>query len=70
MQEITKELEINMSMKKRSSYPLKTKRGGTWCIGNGQVMSATSMCYEVSQTLNCMHDPMAILVVKEDDDEK
>ena len=41
-------------------------RGGTWCIGNGQVYGATSMCYEVSQTLNCMHDPMAILVVEDE----
>jgi hypothetical protein len=57
-----------MSMKESaSSKPLMNKRGGTWCIGNGQVMGATSMCYEVSQTLNCMHDPMAILVVKEDE---
>lgn len=27
------------------------------------------MSYEVSQTLNCMHDPMLILI-EEDDDEK
>jgi len=42
------------------------KRGGTWCIGNGQIISAMSMCYEVSQTLNCMHDPMAILVIEDE----
>ena len=68
MQEITKGLEINMSMKERSSYPLKTKRGGTYCIGNGQVQEAMSMSYEVSHTLNCMHDQMAILIIEEDEE--
>ena len=31
------------------------------CIGNGQINMATNITEEVSQTLNCMHDPMAVL---------
>lgn len=31
------------------------------CVGNGQVNSALDMTFDVCQTLNCMHDPMAIL---------
>lgn len=31
------------------------------CIGNGQAHIASHISVEVSQTLNCMHDPMAIL---------
>lgn len=58
-----------MSMKgSASSNPLMNKRGGTWCIGNGQVMGAMTMSYEVSHTLNCMHDQMAILIIKEDEE--
>lgn len=56
-----------MSMKEKSSYPLKTKRG-TYCIGNGQVQEAMSMSYEISHTLNCMHDHMAILIIDEDEE--
>lgn len=36
----------------------------TWCIGNGQVHDAVSPSEEVSKTLNCMCDPMKILIVK------
>lgn len=36
----------------------------TWCIGNGQVHDAISPSEEVSKTLNCMCDPMKILIVK------
>lgn len=32
------------------------------CIGNGQAHIASHLTEEVSQTLNCMHDPMAIMV--------
>lgn len=32
-----------------------------YCIGNGQVDSAINMDEEISQTLNCMHDPTEIL---------
>lgn len=36
----------------------------TWCIGNGQVHDAVSPSEEVSKTLNCMCDPMKILIIK------
>ena len=68
MQETIKEWEINLSMKEKSLSNPMNNRGGTWCIGNGQVASAISMSYEVSQTLNCMHDPMLILITEEDDE--
>lgn len=32
------------------------------CIGNGQAHIASHITEEVCQTLNCMHDPMAVLV--------
>jgi hypothetical protein len=32
------------------------------CIGNGQADIASHITEEVSQTLNCMHDPMAVCV--------
>ena len=32
------------------------------CIGNGQAPIASHITEEVCQTLNCMHDPMAVLV--------
>lgn len=32
------------------------------CIGNGQAHMASNITEEVCQTLNCMHDPMAVLV--------
>ena len=32
------------------------------CIGNGQAHIASYITEEVCQTLNCMHDPMAVLV--------
>lgn len=41
--------------------------GGVWCIGNGQLHDALSPSLEVSKTLNCMDDPMKILIIKEDD---
>jgi hypothetical protein len=49
---------------------LNNRGGSTWCIGNGQIISAMSLCYEVSQTLNCMHDSMAILVVEDEQGNK
>lgn len=56
-----------MSMKESAlSKDLMNNRGSAYCIGNGQVNVATSMSYEISQTLNCMHDAMAILVVKDE----
>lgn len=37
--------------------------GGTvWCIGNGQLHDAMQIEKEVCKTLNCMADPMKILV--------
>lgn len=36
-------------------------RSTTICIGNGQAHIASHLTEEVSQTLNCMHDPMAIM---------
>lgn len=49
--------------------PTLTARMGTGgnqvnavCVGNGQVDSAIRPTIEVSQTLNCMHDPMAVMV--------
>ena len=35
------------------------------CIGNGQLHDALSPEYEVAKTLNCMDDPMKIMVVAE-----
>lgn len=39
----------------------------TICIGNGQLHDALSPSYEVCKTLNCMEDPMKILIVSEDE---
>jgi hypothetical protein len=42
-------------------------RGGNsmcWCIGNGQ--AAQTKLYDKCITLNCMHDPMAVMVKKND----
>ena len=39
----------------------KEERPKAVCIGNGQAHIANHITEEVSQTLNCMHDPMAIL---------
>ena len=40
--------------------------GGTaWCIGNGQVHDAVQMEIEICKTLNCMVDPMKILIVRD-----
>lgn len=44
--------------------------GGTWCIGNGQVHDAAQMEWEVCKTLNCMVDPMKVLVVEQDNNER
>ena len=35
-----------------------------WCIGNGQVHDALQMEKERCKTLNCMADPMKILIVR------
>ena len=40
-----------------------TPRGG-WCIGNGQV--AQTKLYDKCICLNCMHDPITVLVKKND----
>ena len=43
-------------------------RGGYWkiqktlCIGNGQLHDALSPMNEMSKTLNCMDDPMKIMI--------
>ena len=37
-----------------------------WCIGNGQVHDAMSPSVEVSKTLNCLVDPMKVLIVKDE----
>lgn len=34
----------------------------SFCIGNGQAHIATHITYEVAQTLNCMHDQLAVAV--------
>lgn len=39
-----------------------------WCIGNGQVHDAISPSREVSKTLNCLDDPMKILIVRDETD--
>ena len=41
-------------------------RGGCWCIGNGQLHDALQIEKEVCKTLNCMDDPMKILVGEQD----
>lgn len=35
-----------------------------WSIGNGQLHDAMSPSIEVCKTLNCMDDPMKILIVR------
>ena len=40
-------------------------RGGAWSIGNGQLHDAMSPSKEICKTLNCMDDPMKILIIKE-----
>lgn len=41
--------------------------GGTvWCIGNGQVHDALQIEKDICKTLNCMADPMKILIVRDD----
>ena len=44
----------------------KIIRGGCWCIGNGQLHDALQIEKEVCKTLNCMDDPMKIMIVKDD----
>lgn len=56
-----------MSMMEKSSYSRFSR--GTWNIGNGQIHDAISPSYEVCKTLNCMDDPMKILIVKENKEE-
>ena len=69
MQEITKEWETNMSMKESALFSDMThNKNEVWCIGNGQIAEAMTMSYEVSHTLNCMHDQMAILIIEEDEE--
>ena len=41
----------------------KINRGGCWCIGNGQLHDALQIEKEVCKTLNCMNDPMKIMIV-------
>ena len=42
--------------------------GGTvWCIGNGQVHDALQIEKDICKTLNCMVDPMKILIVRNDE---
>ena len=45
-----------------------SRRGGgtAWCIGNGQVHDAVQIEKELCKTLNCMVDPMKILIVRDD----
>ncbi len=58
-----------------SNLPM-SKQGGrdleedVYCIGNGQLIEAMTMSYEVSRTLNCMHDPMAILIIRRSEDDR
>lgn len=47
--------------------PCVMVRGGVWCIGNGQVHDALQMEEEVCKTLNCMVDPMKVLVIYEEE---
>lgn len=43
-------------------------RGGyAVCIGNGQLHDALSPSIEVAKTLNCMDDPMKIIIIHDDD---
>ena len=54
-----------MGISENSSLPkLGDKSGQTYpciCIGNGQASDTEHYTEEISQTLNCMHDPMTIL---------
>ena len=42
---------------------------GAWSIGNGQLHDAMSPSREVCKTLNCMDDPMKILIVRNNENE-
>lgn len=74
MQEISKELATNMLAKENSlskrNKPLTEIRGGqqAYCIGNGQLHDAL-VPEEVCKTLNCMCDPMKILIVGDCNDD-
>lgn len=41
---------------------LVVESGGCYCIGNGQVNDAVQMEKEICKTLNCLDDPMKILI--------
>ena len=41
--------------------------GIAYCIGNGQVHDAVQMEAERCKTLNCMVDPMKILIVRSEE---
>jgi hypothetical protein len=54
-----------MSQTESASYVPNNRGGYAVCIGNGQLHDALSPAYEVSKTLNCMIDPMKVMVVAE-----
>jgi hypothetical protein len=56
---------------KNSSFSPNNRGGYALCIGNGQLHDALCPEYEVAKTLNCMDDPMKIMVVypKENDEQ-
>lgn len=45
--------------------PCVLVRMESWSIGNGQLHDAMSPSIEVCKTLNCLADPMKILIAKE-----
>ena len=52
----------------QQQQPTMTAKGPgavSYCIGNGQVDDASCPDQELSKTLNCMHDPMAVMTVNE-----
>lgn len=48
------------------SYTLNTidRPAVAYCIGNGQVHDAVQMEKEICKTLNCMDDPMKVMIRK------
>jgi hypothetical protein len=57
-----------MSTKENASFNFVNRGGYALSIGNGQIHDALSPSYEVCKTLNCMDDPMKVLIVKGTDD--
>ncbi len=67
-QSITGDVAMSITGAASDSHhiPCVITKGGTWCIGNGQLHDAMSPWKELCKTLNCMDDPMKIMIVEDD----